>query len=247
MFIFQFLTNLVVLIPLLATTCVGAGLAIGIIGSTPRKNQALKLDIKTGRGVLYDVDKEGAIDISCKPVGDTPPQKFIHGGRHAFNVVRKGLFKLQHYALWIGRYGTAYVYRFDSKDSQEAKISLKEGIMEVLTPQLYNQLSDDIQHKIEVAEMGIIIDLPSEPLTPAGLPSINSDDIKRDSDDKVLKSIAQHIHEQAKVGFSWNLLLGIGCGVGIGFVAAWFLKVGGTTIQQPSSTTHAILSFLGLF
>ena len=69
--------------------------------------------------------------------------------------MKKGWFKLQSYALWIGRYGTAYVHKFDNKD---VDLSFKEAIYNVFGEKYYKQIPEDIKNHI--------VDNPLEYWTP---------------------------------------------------------------------------------
>lgn len=233
--------NPFILLLLASITFSMTGIMIGVYVSQPRKNRIIKLSPETGRGIEYQVEKEDAVNLICKAVGDTPPLKF-RKTTAAWNIIRKGVLnKLQHYALWLGQEGTAYTFPLNAPD---IKITLRQTVENVFGLELYKQLSADIKNRIESASVGVTVEFPQQPLTPMGkdgksLPSVSEYDIQRDDDAKILHALATGI-AKAKQGFSWNMLFAIGTGVAIGIIIgiiiAIIFKLGGTTtvVQQPT-------------
>jgi len=213
-------------------------LYIGVYISQPRKNRIIQIAPETGRGRDYEVAKEDAVNLYCNPLGESPPQRFIKL-YDAFNIVRKGPFKLQHFGLWVGRIGTAYTYTFGN---ETVKVKLEQTMKTILGEDKYKLFSDETKAQIESASIGVTIEFPKAELTPKGLPSLSSDDIRRHDIDHFISSLAQGIANLLKGRGRGNIvqvIMCVGTGIGIGFIIAFFLKVGGTTVVQQG-TTHFI-------
>ena len=246
-FILEVLANPIVLIVLASSVMAIVGLMLGVYVSQPRKDQVIQFSPETGRGIQYDVQEQDEIRVRCKAVMNTPPQRFMKKPlQNAYNIVRKGVLfgKLQNYALWLGRVGTAYT--FPMSNPKEAT-TLEHTLQTLLEPENYDKLSPIYKKRIEEAEIGVIVEFPQVPLTPPGLKPLNSDDTRKQSLEELIKALVQGVHNIASGGKGSILqtIFILGTGVGIGFVLAFFLKVGGTTVVQQSGTkTTSLLAEL---
>jgi len=260
------------------------GFFVGAYYSSPRKDRVQKVAPENGRGTDYEAKSQDGINVYCDPLGNEPPQKFIKTG-YALNMIRKGLLgRLTHYALWTGRYGTAYTFTIGEKSEN---LSLKEALIKCLgEAEFYRDIKEEQIKKIEEdtnkyklgedvvkttlektmrnifgkndreideydllpeatkikirdAEVGVIIEFPGVPLTPAGLPSVSSDDVHRDNDQKVVNALVNGIKKLGSGGPSqtFMMLLPMLTFAG-GIILAYLLHIGGTTVVEttpPSS------------
>jgi len=211
-------------------------LLFGIIGgnllSQPRKNRVLKVDPQSHRGVELEIQSEDSINVYCNPVGKMPPQKFIKL-LEPFSIIRKGWLRLQNYALWIGRFGTAYVHKFDDSD---VKVSFKQAVNNVFGNKYYKQIPQAIKNKIESGKLGVIVEFPKSPLTPKGedgkdLPSISESDINRDNDQRAMGNLWEEYNKERKRGYL-NMIMFIGTGIGIGIAIGLIMKWGSPIVIE---------------
>lgn len=209
------------------------GLIGGNLLSQPRKNRVIKISPENHRGVELEIKSEDAINVYCDPVGKMPPQRFIKR-LSAFNIIRKGWLKLQNYAVWFGRYGTAYVHRFDNRP---VDLSFKEAVFNVFTKKYYEQIPQDVKNKIEDGQIGVMVEFPDDPLTPMNLetgepfPSISEDDINRDNDKKAMSNIWDTLEQERRKNYL-NMAMYIGTGFAIGLVVSLLFKWGSPIVYQ---------------
>lgn len=216
---------------LLAVTCpvvLLVGVLMGNYVSQPSKNRVLKISPESGRGIELDVKSEDATNVYCSPVGNIPPQKFVKRV-NAFTIVKKGWLRLQNYALWFGRYGTAYVQEIKNAS---VKITLQEAIMNIFGESLYKQIPQAQKTQIEKGDVGVLVEFPKNKLTPKGLPSISEDDINRDNDTKAMANLWDAFNEERKRD-AIQMFAFIGCGVAIGIVLALMFGWGAPTVINP--------------
>ena len=203
---------------LLAVACpvvLLVGILVGNFVSQPSKNRVLKISPESGRGIELEVKDEDATNLHCDPVGNIPPQKFIKR-LNAFTIIKKGWFKLKNYALWFGRYGTAYVQGFENST---VEVTLREAVLNIFGERLYQQIPVLQKKQIEDGKLGVIIEFPNNPLTPEGLPSISEDDINRDNDERAMQNLWDAYNEEKKHD-AIQMIAYIGTGVAIGIVLA---------------------------
>jgi hypothetical protein len=161
-----------------------------------------------------------------------------------FNVIRKGLFKLSAYALWLGQIGTAYVVDFASTPNK--KLTLKETMVNLFGEADYKKLSLEKQAKIEAANVGVTIEFPKSMMTPRNplydpnikepadprsqqyLPSVSSDDIRRSSFDSFINALARGIHNLNKSGKGslTDTVFKMAAGVAVGIVLCLIFRWG---------------------
>ena len=231
----EFFTNPLVLLSILAPILVFIGISSGYYLSQPRKNRVLKISPESGRGVELEVKSEDATNVYCDPVGDIPPQRFIKR-LNAFSIIKKGWMKLQNYALWLGRYGTAYVTGIDDSD---IPVSFKAAILNVFGRTLYDQIPEQQRTQIEDGKIGVMIGFPNDPLTPKGtdgndLPSISEDDINRDNDQRAMENLWE-AYEQEQRSNTITQIAFVGCGVAIGIIVSLIFKWGAPTVITPAA------------
>ena len=217
------------------------GIYVGVWLTQPRKNRVIRIDPESGRGIEYDIQHEDTVNALCKPVGNTPPQRFIKLHK-ALNVIRKGPFKLQNYSLYLGRLGTAYTQTISEK-KEEVKVSLRDAVKNILGDKLYQRIPnappDYIFDKIEKSEVGVTIELPaSNPLTPEGLKSLSSDDLRRADIDTFIGAIARGVRSQFKgtPGEYIKIIFILGSGIAIGIVLCQIFGWGPTHVVEASKS-----------
>lgn len=210
------------------------GVLLGHGLSQPRKNRVLQIAPESGRGRELEVKESDATNLRCDPVGNIPPQRFIKT-YEAINIVKKGWFKLQNYALWLVREGTAYVTGLGKTPDEE--VTLDSAFKTILNKEHYSQLPDYAVKKIKSGKLGVTIKFPSNPLTPKGtdgedLPSISSDDLRRGDVDHFVSALASGVAKLSKTGAGdWPRIIFImGTGIGIGIVLSLIFGWGAPTI-----------------
>lgn len=88
-FILDVLANPVILIMLSSVVMAVVGLMLGVYISQPRKDRVIQFSPETGRGIEYDVSEQDEVRVRCKPVMNTPPQRFVKTPlQNAYNIVR---------------------------------------------------------------------------------------------------------------------------------------------------------------
>lgn len=202
-------------------------LLTGIYMSQPRKTQVNQFAPESGIGKEYEVSHEDAIYMECDPMGEEFPQHFIKTGQ-PYNMIRKTAFKLQNFALWLGRFGTAYTYNFDNP---KIELSFEDSIITLFSRDTYNKLSNELKKKIHDARIGVTIRFPNVSLTPDNpnfdatqaisdrnpkyMPLVNSDDVRRGAFDKFINGLARGINELTKTGGKKDLMtIGLSMGTG---------------------------------
>ena len=219
---------------------------MGVWLTQPRKNRVLKIEPESGRGVDLEVESEDTVNAYCKPVAHTPPQRFIK--RHkALNVIRKGPFKLQNYALWLARYGTAYTKMVEGK--KEVKVSFRDAVKNVFGKELYDRIPNNektgfIKDQIENNEIGVTVELSAtEALTPEGLKSLSSDDVRRGDIDTFISQIARGIRAAYKTatGEYTKIIFILGTGIAIGIVLCQIFGWGPTKYVEKTTETAAAM------
>ena len=219
--IFDIFANPLILLLISLPAFLLVGILLGTYLSQPRRNRVLKIAPESGRGVELEVKEEDAVNAYCDPVGNIPPQRFIKR-LQAISVVRKGFLRLSNYALWFGRYGTAYTFRFGS---DPIKISLKEAVMNIFGKELYDKIPETQKAQIEKNEVGVVVEFPNDPLTPANLPSLSEDDIARSTDDAALTILWKSLRSNLAKTQWMQVIFILGTGIGIGLLVGWFLKI----------------------
>lgn len=221
------------------------GILIGSWLSQPRKARVLKISPESGRGEELEIESDDTINAYCNSIGNQPPQRFIKRFE-AVNVMRKGFLKIQTYALWFARQGTAYTLKFGAgktKTKNPVKVSLRDAIFNIFGKDLYNKIPNEpktgyVKDKIERSEVSVFIEFPDAPLTPAGLPSVSSDDVRRSAIDSF---IGRLVHGVDKLGTTrtageWvKIIFILGSGIAIGIVLSLVFGWGGkTTVVKES-------------
>lgn len=120
--------------------------------------------------------------------------------------------------------------------------TLEETMMNIFETEKYNLLPEETRLKIKHAKVGVVVEFPSVPLTPTGLPRITNVDIHKDNDQKVVNALVNGIKNMTKGQIPQMLLiiLPLIAFVG-GLLFAYFFHIGGSTatttvIQYTNST-----------
>ena len=242
--VLAFLANPLVLLLIAFPILLLVGIYVGVWLTHPRKNRVLQIDPASGRGIDFEVDKEDTINAYCKPVGNTPPQRFIKLQK-ALNIIRKGPFKIQNYALWIASHGTAYTTK---AESENVKVPLRDAIHNILGEDLYNRIPNDekygrVRDKIENSEVSVTIEFPISSLTPKdasgqSLPSISSDDYQSNRMETFLNTYAHGVQTMAKKigsGDMLKIIFILGTGIAIGIVLSLIFGWGGKTVVRETA------------
>jgi hypothetical protein len=202
----------------------------------------LKIQPESGRAEDLQVESEDTVNVYCNAVSNTPPQRFIK--RHqAFNVLRKGWLKVSTYPLWFGRYGTAYTQKPEGNPEAEPvkDVTLREAILNIFGKELYEKIPNDaktgfIKDQIESSSVGVIVEFPKEKLTPEGLPSISSDDVRRNDIDTFIGAVVRGVKSLSKsegAGQFLKIIFIMGSGIAIGIVLSLIFHWGSPTIVNP--------------
>lgn len=214
------------------------GLLIGVHFSQPRKNRVLALNPETGRGVEYEIDGEDNVNVYCPPVGNTPPQRFIKR-QDAFNIIRKGAFKIQTYALWLAMQGSAYTRSMEGNENEE--VPFRDAVKNVLGKELYRQIPNNkkdgfVKDRLEESALNVTVKFPNAKVTPDGLPSISSDDMRRNDVNTLIAAIVRGVNLLRKPtsGEAMKIIFILGSGIAIGIVLSLIFGWGNTTVIQPS-------------
>jgi len=247
----NFLLNPLFLLIVAIPLCCFIGILVGTWLSQPRHPRVLKISPEQGRGEDLEVEREDTVNVHCPAIGNSPPQRFIK--RHeALNIVRRSFLKLQTYAMWFGRVGTAYTQQFwDVEETTKnpggtvakanpVRVSLRDAIYNLFGKELYDKIPNTpdttyLKDRIEKSEVGVTVEFPTKPLTPEGLPSISSDDVRRGAIDSFIGSIVHGVNKlgASKTTGEWaKTIFILGSGVAIGIVLAHFLGLSGTTVVQ---------------
>lgn len=237
--ILNFLANPLVLFLISFPVLLFVGIYVGVWLTHPRKNRVLSIEPESGRAADLVVEEEDTINAYCGSVANNPPQRFIK--RHkALNVVRKGPFRLQTYALWLGRFGTAYTQMLNEAQ-KKVKVSLRDAVENIFGKDMYDRIPNDektgyIKDAIEKSEVGVTVELAAfTPLTPEGLKSLSSDDVRRHDVDTLINSVVRGVEKLSKTGGGefLKIIFIMGTGIGIGIVLSLLFGWGGTTVVQP--------------
>lgn len=243
--IFSILANPLVLFMIAVPVFILVGILVGTWLSQPRKPRVLKVQPESGRGEELEIEKEDTVNVYCPAIANNePPQRFIK--RHqALNVLRKGWLKLSTYPLWFGRYGTAYTFKFEDNDTDKKtpiKITLREAIHNILGPDLYERIPNNektgyIKDKIEASSVGVLVEFPNNPLTPEGMPSISSDDVRRNDIDTFIGAVVRGVKSLTRgehAGEWVKIIFILGSGIGIGIVLSLIFRWGAPIVVEPT-------------
>ncbi len=120
---------------------------------------------------------------------------------------------------------------------EHVKTYLEETLTHIFGEEEYGLLPQETRNKIKFAEVGVIVDFPSVPLTPEGLSSITDDDVNRDNDQKVMNALVNGIKALGKGGPPLLILMVLPMiGVVIGLALAWVFHIGGQTTTNNYTT-----------
>jgi len=238
--IFNVLANPLILLLISFPVLIFVGIYVDVWLTHPRKHRVLQIEPETSRAIDFQVESEDTVNAYCKPVANSPPQRFIKL-HNALNVVRKGPFRLQNYAMWLARLGTAYTTQTGEKKT-DVKISLRQAIQNLFGKELYDRIPNNektgfIKDRIERSEVGVTVELPaSNPLTPTGFESLSSDDLRRADIDSFIGALVRGVKSQFKgIGGDYlKTVFILGTGVGIGIVLSLVFKWGAPTVLPPA-------------
>jgi len=240
--ILDFLLNPLVLLLISIPIMILVGILIGTWLSQPRKARVLKISSESGRGEELEIESEDTVNAYCNAIGNSPPQRFIK--RHdAINVMRKGFLKLQTYALWFARKGTAYTLKFgeeDAKNKNPIKISLRDAIYNIFGKELYDKIPNEpktgyVKDRIESSEISVFVEFPKTALTPEDLPSISSDDTRRAAIDSFINRLVRGVDKlgMGRAATEWvKIIFILGSGIAIGIILCQFFGWGPTRIVE---------------
>lgn len=231
-FVIGMFTNPLILMMILSPLLLFLGIIVGNYISQPRKNQVLKVDPNSHRGVQLDIKDEDSVNVYCDPVGKIPPQRFIKR-LSPFNIVKKGWLRLQNFSVWFGRYGTAYVHKFDD---ESIKVSLINTISNLFGEKYFKQIPKEVINRIEESKLGVMIEFPKSPLTPTGkdgtpLRSISEDDLNRDNDERAMRNLWEEYDKEKKRGYL-NVIMTLGTGIAIGIGVCLIMKWGAPVVIE---------------
>lgn len=236
--ILNIIANPLILLLIAFPVLIFVGIYVGVWLTHPRKNRVLQIELESGRAVDHEVHSEDTVNAYCNPVANNPPQRFVKCHK-ALNVIRKGPFRLQTYALWLARFGTAYTTMINEK-KEEVNITLREAILNLFGRELYDRIPNNektgwIKDKIETSEVGVTVELPaSNPLTPEGLKSLSSDDVRRHDIDTLIGSVVRGVKLLSRTGGGefLKIIFIMGTGIAIGIVLSLIFGWGGTTVVK---------------
>jgi len=146
--------------------------------------------------------------------------------------------------IFLAKEGTAYTWSLQSgKDIKIGKLS--DALRTVLGKKFYDLMPEEAKEKLEESKINVTIDL-EEGSTPEGFRPISEEEILREEDRKAAETYWAG-KKEAERGAILNTIITILAGVGIGFIGAWLLKVGGTTVveQSPQAAMFMIRYLLG--
>jgi len=215
---FDFLLNPLILFLVSIPVFLFTGIILGTYLSKPRQNRVLKLSPESGRGINFAVDSEDTVNLYCKPVGNIDPHRFVRLNA-AYTIIQKGFMKINSYALWLGRQGTAYTFRLLD---ETVKLTLKQTVHSIFGDKYYNQIPKEMREQIEKGDIGVTVEFPKVPLTPEGMESLSESDIERTSLDKLIESLAKGVANMSKTSeAAWGkIIFYIGTGIAIGIIAS---------------------------
>lgn len=215
-----------------------AGAITGILWRPGFGNKVTKLIPREHRFVDFPIDSEYEASIECKESKGFPPQRFFKYAP-AF-MGQTGKYIKRPSIMYIGKEGTAYTWMMKSGTIDKIG-SLSDAVATVWGKDFYEQIPDEQRALLEKSEINVSVDL-EQGLTPTNFTPITEEDIYTEEDRKASHAYVESLNEGAKTNMI-NLIITVLAGVGGGFILAWFLHVGGTTVIQ-NPTTQMILSFL---
>jgi len=211
------------------------GVIVGILWRPGWTNRVIKFIPREHRFVEFPIEKEYATSIECGSVKGYPPQRFYKYKPGWLGAT--GRFIKRPSVIFLGKEGTAYTWGLES--GKEKKIGgLADAIRTVLGERFYELMPEEAKKKLEESKINVTVDL-EEGLTPEGFRPVSEEEILREEDRKAAETFWKG-KKEAEKGATLNTIITILAGVGIGFIIAWLLKVGGTT-TVAHETTQAIL------
>jgi len=193
------------------------GIIVGILWRPGWANRVIKFMPREYRYVEFPIEHEYAMSIECKEVKGFP---------------------------FLAKEGTAYTWSLRSgKNIQIGKLS--DALRTVLGKKFYDLMPEEAKEKLEESKINVTVDL-EEGSTPEGFRPISEEEILREEDRKAAETYWAG-KKEAERGAILNTIITILAGVGIGFIGAWLLKVGGTTVieQTPQAAMFMIRYLLG--
>jgi hypothetical protein len=228
------LTDIIILIFLLV------GVIVGIMWRPGFGNHVRKLIPREHRFVDFPIEDEYACSVECKNQKGYPKQRFFKYAP-AF-MGQLGKYVKRPAMMFLGKEGTAYTWKEHSGKVDIGK--LDAALKTVWGEDFYNQIPPEQRALIEESKINVTVDLESG-LTPEGYTPVSEEDIKTEQDRKAAETYWEGKKSADKPQLL-NIIITVLAGVGIGFIIAWLLKVGGTTtvVQQPSTAMSTILHVL---
>jgi len=218
------------------------GIIVGILWRPGWANRVIKFMPREYRYVEFPIEHEYAMSIECKEVKGFPPQRFYKYKPGWLGAT--GRFIKRPSTIFLAKEGTAYTWSLQSgKDVKIGKLS--DALQTVLGKKFYDLMPEEAKEKLEESKINVTVDL-EEGSTPEGFRPISEEEILREEDRKAAETYWAG-KKEAERGAILNTIITILAGVGIGFIGAWLLKVGGTTVveQSPQAAMFMIRYLLG--
>lgn len=105
-----------IFIPIYLIWGVIAGIFLGMMLAKPRKNTVMKLEPNSSRAFDFQVEKENAVTLECKPFPGLPLQRFLKVFDGLTVLVQGWTGRPQTITRWLAREGTAFTKRLARGD-----------------------------------------------------------------------------------------------------------------------------------
>lgn len=214
------------------------GVIAGILWRPGFGNHVRKIIPREHRFVDFAIQDEYACSVECKKQKGFPQQRFFKYAAAFMGQV--GKYVKRPAMMFIGKEGTAYTWKEQSGKVEIGK--LNDAVKTVLGQEFYDQIPEEQKALLEESRINVSVDL-EEGLTPEGYTPVSEEDIKTEQDRKASETYWEGKKSTEKPVIL-NIIITALAGAGVGFILAWFLKVGGTTVVQPTVAISTILHVL---
>ncbi|MGQ9624805.1 MAG: hypothetical protein ACUVT9_05480 [Candidatus Bathycorpusculaceae bacterium] len=214
------------------------GMIVGLLWKPSWTHKVVKFIPREHRFVEFPIEHEYAHSIECKEVKGYPPQRFYKYRPGWIGAIGRVIKRPS--TIFLAKEGTAYTWGLQGNPNREPiKIGkLSDAIQTVLGKRFYDLMPDDAKEKLEESRINVTVEL-EEGTTPEDYRPASEEEILTEEDRKAAETYWAG-KKEAEKGALLNVIITILAGVGIGFIIAWLLKVGGTTVvEQP--TAQAIM------
>lgn len=187
------------------------GIIIGLLFRPGWRNVVMKITPNERRFVDFPIKEETAISIECEKVKGFPQHRFIKLNPGFIGKV--GRFLKRSVTRYIGKEGTAYLWKMTGGVYTEIKGGLPTVLAELWGQKFYDKIPDKQREKIEENKIMVTVDL-SEGLTPEGFKPVSEEDIKKEEDRKAAETLWQG-KKQLDRGAAWDKLIYAIAGFGV--------------------------------